>query len=150
MTWSDYKRQIRHLITWYGVQGIILGAVPLVIVNGKDRQGGEILIDQPELQFKDGSHLTVRETVRSAGSSLVCEKYNYHYERPNGYFFRYDCEPTTDPARKPKFHLHVITNLPHYLSGVITLEKVLEFIEINFYFTRYHRTLFGQEVHLVV
>ena len=88
MTWSDYKRHIRHLMTEYGIRGIILGAVPLVIEDDVDRQGGEILIQHPGVQFKDGSYLTVRETIKSDRSVLISERYTYHYERPNGYFFR--------------------------------------------------------------
>jgi hypothetical protein len=150
MTWSDYKRQIRRLMTVYGIQGIIRGTVPLAIEDDANRQGGKILIEHPGIQFKDSSHLIARETVRRVGNSLVCEKYDYHYERPNGYFFRYDREPTIDPVRKPEFHLHVITNLPHYPSCAMTLEKILEFIKVNFYSPQHHRTPVGQEIHLVV
>jgi hypothetical protein len=150
MNWSDYKRQIRHLTTQYGIRGIIVGAVPLVIKDDKDRQGGKIVIGHPGIQFKDGAHLIVRETVRTNQITLECQSYTYHYERPSGYFFRYERESTTDLVRKPEFHLHVMTDLPHYPSGAVTLEKVLEFIEINFYSTQHHRTVVGQEIHLVV
>lgn len=150
MTWSDYKRQIRRVVTDYGSRGVLTGHIPLVIEDDKGRQGGKISTKPPGLQFRDGSHLVVRETVRSVGNSLVCEKYNYHYERPNGYFFRYDREETADPIRKPEFHLHVITNLPHYPAAPMTLERVLEVIEVNFFSTEYPRTVVGQEIHLIV
>jgi len=60
-------------------------------------------------------------------------EYSYHYERPGGYFFRYEREETTDHIRKPEHHMHVILDLPHFVAPPVTLETILKMIAVNFY-----------------
>jgi hypothetical protein len=77
--------------------------------------------------------------------------YSYHYERPNGYFFRYEREESTDLVRKPEYHMHVILDLPHFNAPPVNLETILQLIVVNFYSPGiYSRQIVGQEIHLTV
>ena len=68
-----------------------------------------------------------------------------------GYFFRYEREETTDPVRKPAYHMHVILDLPHFVAPPVNLEIILKMIAINFYsLDIYSKQIVGQEVRLTV
>lgn len=149
--WSDYKRYIRNVIIDYGFRNIIVGEIPLSIVSHPEipkNIGGVILTRAPGLRFKDGAHLTFRELVKVENETIISEVYTYHYERPGGYFFRYEKEPTENPLRKPEFHLHVILDVPHFNAPCVNLEKVLQLVEVNFYSN--HDKLLGTHIELTV
>jgi len=91
------------------------------------------------------------EEVRIINSEPKLLRYSYHYERPNGYFFRYEREDTIDPIRKPEYHMHVVLNLPHFNAPPVDLEIVLKLLVANFYSPDvYSRQIIGQEIHLTV
>jgi hypothetical protein len=78
-------------------------------------------------------------------------RYSYHYERPNGYFFRYEREDTIDPLRKPEYHMHVILDLPHFVAPRVNLEIILKMIAVNFYSQDiYSRQIVGHAINLTV
>jgi hypothetical protein len=93
----------------------------------------------------------MQEEVRVVNGEVKLLRYSYHYERPNGYFFRYEHEDTTDPIRKPEYHIHVILDLPHFNAPPVNLEIILRLIVVNFYSPDvYFRQIVGQEIHLAV
>jgi hypothetical protein len=117
MTYSGYKKHIRAILAEHGRQGIISGAIPMQFLPTEGippNEGGVIRAKNPDLIFRDGARLKVYEEVRVINNEVHRLNYSYHYERPNGYFFRYEREETTDLIRKPEYHMHVILNLPHF------------------------------------
>jgi hypothetical protein len=64
--------------------------------------------------------------VQVVNSEICLLNYSYHCERPNGYFFRYECEDRADPIRKPEYHMHVILDLPHFVAPPVNLESLLK------------------------
>lgn len=152
--YAEYKSHIRALITEYGRQGILKSTKPIRFVTAKGippHEGGVIVAIDPRLNFRDGATLSVLEEVRIINSEPQLLRYSYHYERPNGYFFRYEREDTIDPIRKPEYHMHVILNLPHFNAPPVDLEIILKIIVANFYSPDvYSRQIIGQEIHLTV
>jgi hypothetical protein len=154
MTYSDYKKHIRAILAEHGRQGIISGAIPVQFLPAEgisSNEGGVIRAKNPDLVFRDGARLKVYEEVRVVNNEIHRLYYSYHYERPNGYFFRYEREETTDLIRKPEYHMHVVLNLPHFNAPPVDLEIVLKLIVTNFYSPDiYSRQIIGQEIHLTV
>lgn len=152
--YAEYKSHIRALMAEYGRQGILKSAKPIRFVNAKGiphQEGGVVVALDPRLSFRDGATLSVLEEVRIINSEPHLLRYSYHYERPNGYFFRYEREETTDPIRKPEYHIHVVLNLPHFNAPPVDLEIILKIIAANFYSPDvYSRQIIGQEIHLTV
>jgi len=154
MTWSEYKKHIRAIITEYGRQGILAGAMPVKFTPEEGipaKEGGNVFARNPNLVFRDGARLQLYEKIQVIKNEVHRLKYSYHYERPNGYFFRYEREETNDPIRKPEYHMHVILNLPHFNALPVDLEIILKLIVANFYSPDvYSRQIIGQEIHLTV
>jgi hypothetical protein len=154
MTWAEYKRHIRAIVTDYGRQGILVGAMPIKFAPDEGiptKEGGRVLARDPDLVFRDGSRLKLYEKIQVIKNEIHRLKYSYHYARPNGYFFRYEREETTDFVRKPEYHMHVILNLPHFNAPPVDLEIILQLIVANFYSPDvYSRQIIGQEIHLTV
>jgi len=114
-------------------------------------QGGIIRARDPDLIFRDGAGLAIYEKTVVVDDKIDRLLYSYHYERPGGYFFRYEREETTDPIRKPEYHMHAVLNLPHFNAPPVNLEIMLQFIVANFYSQDlYSRQVVGQEIHLSV
>lgn len=153
-TYAEYKKHIRSLIVKYGREGIFTGVTPVQFMPAHGISsdiGGVIQATDPSLKFKDGAHLRVLEIARVVESKVELARYTYHYERPNGYFFRYEREETTDPARKPEYHMHAILNLPHFVAPPVNLEIILKMITVNFYSQdTYHKQIIGHEIRLIV
>lgn len=154
MTYSDYKKHIRAIFAEYGRQGIISGAIPVQFLpaeNISPNEGGVIRAKNPDLIFRDGAKLKLYEEFCVVNNEIQRLYYSYHYERANGYFFRYEREETADPIRKPEYHLHVVLNLPHFNAPPVDLEIVLKLIVANFYSPDvYSKQIIAQEIHLIV
>jgi hypothetical protein len=152
--YAEYKKQIRVLVAEYGRQGILTGPVPVLFLPSQGipaEEGGVVRAKDPSLKFKDGAILLVQEEVRVVKNEIELLRYSYHYERPNGYFFRYERESTTDPLRKPEYHMHVILDLPHFVAPPVNLEIILKMIAVNFYLQDiYSRQIVGQAISLTV
>ena len=153
-TYADYKRHIRSSVAEYGRFGILVGPTPVLFPTTKGiaaEEGGVIQATDPPLRFKDGARPRVLEVVRVIKSTIELLRYTYHYERPNGYFFRYEREYTTDLIRKPEYHMDVILDLPHFVAPPVNLEIILKLIANNFYSQDiYSRQIIGNEIHLTV
>jgi hypothetical protein len=154
ITYADYKRHIRSLVVEYGRLGVLAGSTPLSFNTTKGipaEVGGAIQATDSPLRFKDGAKLQVLEIVRVMNGEIELPRYAYHYERPNGYFFRYEREDSTDLIRKPEYHMHVILDLPHFPAPQVNLEIILQVITNNFYSQEvYSRQIIGHEIHLTV
>jgi hypothetical protein len=97
---------------------------------------GERLIVKPGdaptgIVFRDGSFLVVYEKWSKEPDELL--SYRYHYQRPDGWFVRYDMHERELPGH-PKHHLQASTlgegiRLP---TGEVTCEDVLETIVEQF------------------
>ncbi|MDZ7291538.1 MAG: DUF6516 family protein [candidate division KSB1 bacterium] len=152
--YAEYKKHIRALLTEYGRHGILQGVIPIRFspVEGIPQdEGGIIRGRDPDLVFRDGAKLAFYEKVQVVNNEIHVLNYSYHYERPNGYFFRYEREDTTDPIRKPEYHMHVILDLPHFVAPPVNLEIILKLITNNFYSQDvYSRQILGHEIHLTV
>ena len=92
----------------------------------------------PGLVFRDGSYLRFKEEIRIENGSYVLLSYAYHYERPDGYYFRYEKlkEPHADPVFEPQCHLHVCQDAPRFPTHSTCLAEVLGLIETNFFRSR--------------
>ncbi len=153
-TYADYKKHIRSLIVEYGRQGVLSGASPIVFLQAKGiplEHGGLIQATDPPLKFKDGASLRVLEVVQVSNAKVERLRYTYHYERANGYYFRYEREETDDLIRKPEYHMHAVLNLPHFNAPPVNLEIMLQLITTNFYSQDlYAKQIVGREIHLSV
>lgn len=154
MTYAEYKSHVRAITIEYGRRGILVGPMPVkfFLVEGiPAKEGGSTFARNPALVFRDGARLEIYEEVRIVNNEIHRLEYSYHYERPNGYFFRYEREETSDLVRKPEYHMHVIIDLPHFNAPPINLETTLQLIVVNFYSPDiYSRQIIGQEIHLTV
>lgn len=152
--YAEYKKHVRALLTEYGRQGILLGNMPVRFspVEGiSPNEGGIIRARDPDLVFRDGAKLALYEKVQIINNEIHLLNYSYHYERPNGYFFRYEREDTVDPIRKPEYHMHVILDLPHFVAPPVNLEIILKMIAVNFYSQDvYSRQIVGYAINLTV
>jgi hypothetical protein len=153
-TYAEYKKHIRALLADYGRQGILSGAVPVRFSPTEGilpNEGGIIRARDPDLIFRDGARLKIYEKVQIVSNEITLLKYSYHYERPGGYFFRYEREETTDPIRKPVYHMHVILDLPHFVASPVNLEIILKMIAVNLYSPDvYPKEIIGKEIHMTV
>jgi len=152
--YADYKKHIRAILAEYGRQGIFSGAMPVKFLPAEGispNEGGVIRAKDPDLIFRDGAKLKVYEEARVVDDEIHRLYYSYHYERPNGYFFRYEREDTIDSIRKPAYHMHVILDLPHFNAPPVNFEIILQLIVANFYSPDvYSRQIIGQEINLIV
>ncbi len=152
--YAEYKKHIRALLTEYGRDGILQGAIPVRFSHVESipqDEGGIIRARDPDLVFRDGAKLALYEKVQVVNNEIHLLNYSYHYERPNGYFFRYEREDTTDTLRKPEYHMHVIFDLPHFVAPPVNLEIILKMIAVNFYSQDiYSRQIVGHAINLTV
>jgi len=113
--------------------------------------------------FKDGSTLTMAQTLAKSRDRVEVLRYGYEYERPSGFFFHCEMEEATELSHetelearlrklwKPRYHLHVgarkeIAGLlkgfppelrehdgPHYATCFIPLDYMLAVILISYF-----------------
>ncbi|MEM7126215.1 MAG: DUF6516 family protein [Chloroflexota bacterium] len=146
---SDYTAYIRSLLIAQVRDGILVRqSRPIDIKTNRDNQGGSLLANNPGLIFKDDAILRVEERFRvGSDSRVLAERYAYHYERPSGYYFRYEYEHHDgDKHYKPEYHLHVGWRLPHFPATPMTLESILKLIRVNFYDDVHRERLVGQRL----
>ncbi len=97
------------------------------------------------LIFLDGAFLRFQEhVVMNRDASISRLSYSYHYQRPDGYYFRYDKleHPFADPAKhiiEPQRHLHVAQSAPRFPTHSTNLTEVLDLIKWNFYRSSIYR-----------
>ncbi len=133
---SEYGVHIRSLLIHLVRDGILRRQVlPLEIHIQPGNRSGQLHTRDPGLLFNDGATLEIEEVfVVEVGGEVRREKYAYHYQRPGGYFFRFEREQHGgDLVYKPEHHLHVLWRLPHFPAPSLTLEETLDFIRVNFY-----------------
>ncbi|MFQ5594526.1 MAG: hypothetical protein ACE5HA_10290 [Anaerolineae bacterium] len=133
---SDYVTHVRGLFINLVREGVLRRqALPLETYISPDNRRGQLHTPDPGLLYNDRAILMMREEfVVEAEGKLRREQYAYHYERPGGYFFRFEREQHDgDLVYKPEYHLHVLWRLPHFPSAPLTLEETLDFIHVNFY-----------------
>ena len=133
---SDYGAHVRGLFINLVREGILRRQIlPLEIHIYPDNRRGFLFTRSPGFVYNDGAILKVEERFAvDARGDVRRERYTYHYERPGGYYFRFEREEAgDDPVYKPEYHLHVLWRLPHFPSTPLTLEEALDFIRVNFY-----------------
>lgn len=154
MNYAEYKSHIRALVADYGRRGLLKGDTSLKFFAAEGippNEGGIIRARDPELIFRDGAKLKVYERIHVIKNEIHRLNYSYHYERPGGYFFRYEREESEDLIRKPEYHMHAVLNLPHFNAPPVNLEIILQLITANFYSQDvYSRQIVGQEISLTV
>ena len=143
---SAYVASIRSLLIGLTREGLLQTQPQRLIVQiqpGNLR--GRLVTPDVGLRYYDGATLRVEEQFTIADEGDVDRiRYAYHYERPGGYYLRFEREQHDDDhIYKPEHHLHVCWRLPHFPSPPITLLETLAFIRINFYASHRHR-LVGQ------
>lgn len=133
---SGYGAHVRSLFINLTREGILQRQrLPLEIQIHEGNRSGYIFTHSPGFLYSDDATLKVEErfTVREQ-SGIDRERYSYHYQRPGGYYFRFEREQhDEDLIYKPEYHLHVLWRLPHFPAPPLTLEDVLDFIRTNFY-----------------
>lgn len=133
---SEYGTYIRNLFINLASEGLLRRQVlPLNISIQPDNRRGKLFTRDPGFLYHDDAVLRVEEifAIDSEGE-VHREQYAYHYERPGGYYFRFEREHHAgDLIYKPEYHLHVLWWLPHFPSALLTLEETLDFIRVNFY-----------------
>ena len=87
------------------------------------------------LLFRDGALLNFKEYVKIAEGAYELLEYSYHYQRFDGYFFRYD---KVRPARaaecnEPECHLHANIEDIRFPTHSTNLEEIFRTIQRNFY-----------------
>ncbi len=133
---SDYGAYIRSLLINLVREGLLQRqTLPLQIEIQPDNQRGNLFTWEPGLLYSDGAVLRIEEAFHvDAGGHVHRERYTYHYERSDGYYFRFEREQHDgDLIYKPEYHLHVLWRLPHFPAPPVTLEDALNVIQTNFY-----------------
>ncbi len=88
------------------------------------------------LIFIDGAFLRFQERIIiKKDGSIERVFYSYHYQRPDGYFFRYDKlpRPHDNPIKEPQQHLHAVREEPRFPTHSTHLVELLDLIKYNFY-----------------
>lgn len=91
------------------------------------------------LVFIDDAFLRFQEYVAiQSDGSILRQYYTYHYQRPDGYYFRYDKleRPFNDPIQRilePQRHLQVAQTAPRFPTHSTNLAELLTLIKHNFY-----------------
>jgi len=133
---SDYVAYVRGLLIGLVREGLLRRQVfPLEVHIFPDNRRGYFFTRDPGLVYNDGAVLQIREAfVVQPKGAVHRERYAYHYERPGGYYFRFEREQDEqNRVYKPEYHLHVLWRLPHFPAAPVTLEEALDFIRVNFY-----------------
>lgn len=91
------------------------------------------------LLFVDGAVLRFEERITIERDGTIRHVfYSYHYQRPSGWYFRYDklespFEGLTKAIIEPQCHLHVAQDAPRFNTHTTNLAEVLNLIKHNFY-----------------
>ena len=91
------------------------------------------------LIFVDGAYMRFRENVRIGRRGGVERlAYSYHYQRPDGYYFRYDLRerPFENPIKciiEPQRHVQVAQPAPRLPTHSTNLTELMDIIKYNFY-----------------
>jgi hypothetical protein len=82
--------------------------------------------------FRDESFLVVYEMWSTESDSLL--RYKYHYQRPDGWFVRYDMHETEQVEGHPKHHLqaNVLDENVRLPTGEVACEDVLQMVVEQF------------------
>lgn len=145
---SAYVATIRTLLIDLTREGLLQAQPQRLMVEiqpGNVR--GRFVTPDVGLRYYDGATLRVEEQFAITDEGDVDRiRYAYHYERPGGYYFRFEREQHNDDLiYKPEHHLHVCWRLPHFPATPITLLEMLALIRVNFYTSHRHR-LVGQSI----
>lgn len=146
---KDYPAYVRSLVIAEVRDGILTRQPrPIEIQINQGNQNGTLFSNNPGLIFKDDAFLRVEEGFSVDGKGRIhTERYTYHYERPSGYYFRYEYEQHDgDHHYKPEYHLHVAWRLPHFPAAAMTLESILQLIRVNFYDDVHRQRLVGHSL----
>jgi len=82
------------------------------------------------LELRDGASLTVTVRYEWTGNSWVSGDYAFHYQRPDGWFFRYDRDAGARAMNcHETCHLHVDSKSPRFITHEIAFEDVLAFVD---------------------
>lgn len=149
---SDYAAHVRGRLNGLTTEGILTRQsrpIKIWIASGNNR--GSITAYQPGLIYHDGAFLRIDEEFYfDAKGAFIRNNYTYHYERPGGYYLRFEREQhDEDKLYKPEHHLHVCWRLPHFPAPPITLLEALDFIRVNFY-SPYRQRLVGQSLAIQI
>jgi hypothetical protein len=145
---SDYAASVRSLVIHLVRDNLLQHQPrPLYIYIESNNRSGRLITPGRGLLFNDDAYLRVEEFfVLDGQGNVSCEQYTYHYERPGGYYFRFEREQhDNDKLYKPEYHLHVLWRLPHFPSAPIALVETLNFIRVNFY-SPHGQRLVGQSL----
>lgn len=104
-------------------------------------EGGFARVGMPPvgLIFVDGAFLRFKEHIVIQPDRTVEHiSYSYHYQRPDGYCFRYDKleRPFDNPVKRilePRQHLQVLHPAPRFPTHSTNLRELLALIKHNFY-----------------
>jgi hypothetical protein len=80
------------------------------------------------LIFVDGAYLRFLEEIVIVNREVQHLTYSYHYQRPDGYYFRYDklSQPFEDPVERilePQRHLQVAQPAPRFPTHSTNLSR---------------------------
>ena len=145
---SAYVATIRSLLIDLTREGLLQAQPQRLMVEiqpGNVR--GRFVTPDVGLHYYDGATLRVEEQFAITDEGNVDRiRYPYHYERPGGYYFRFEREQHNDDfIYKPENHLHVCWRLPHFPAPPISLIEMLALIRVNFY-TSHRQRLVGQSI----
>lgn len=150
---SNYAADVRGMVTRFVREGVLARqSRPISIHVDSSNARGLILADRPGLIYQDGAFLRVDEAFHVDGDGkLQRSHYAYHYERPGGYYLRFEREQHDgDQLYKPEYHVHVCWRLPHIPALPITLAETLEFVHVNFYNAVHRQRLVGQTLNIQI
>ena len=130
-TIQDY---FRHIFSIVDKSGLVVDRRALGRSGGKT--SGQIIAPKEAghpgipngLLFWDGAVLNFLEEVDilpDGGFNII--RYNYHYQRPDGYFFRYDKIPPeiAEECNEPECHLHANIEDIRFPTHSTNLEEIL-------------------------
>lgn len=149
---STYAAQIRSTITALTLTGILSRQPsPITIKIDPGNRSGTVIALRLGLLYHDHAFLRIEEKFYVDEQELVYRsRYTYHYERPGGYYLRFEREQhDEDKLYKPEHHLHVCWRLPHFPAPPVTLLETLDLIRINFY-SPYRQRLVSQSLAIQI
>ncbi|PJF24819.1 MAG: hypothetical protein CUN53_15925 [Phototrophicales bacterium] len=101
--------------------------------SGK-KSTAEIFVDGSRFVFDDGAALRCYELVRIENGVIIRDRYAYHYQRPDGFYFRYDNDPLrAQPNVHECLHLHVNAESPRFPTHETDFEQIFQFILAVYY-----------------
>jgi hypothetical protein len=93
------------------------------------KKAPEIFVDGTKFIFQDRAFLRCYESLRMEKGVVIRERYAYHYERPDGFYFRYDKDPLrAQPIIHERLHLHVNAESPRFPTHETDFEQIFRFI----------------------